>query len=115
MSDTDLSPFASERAPVEQPVDPKAIADLDDWLQAILRTLPRGKPWQRQLHVYLTAADRQIQVLRLTISLGRGYEVSAAIADVQGSLRAASKYVATGRADMGKKLAVQLTIGRAHV
>lgn len=87
----------------------KTLADLDDLVQAMLKALPATKPWQRQLREYLGAIDRQIQVLRLTLSLGRPRgEVVEATDALLGSMRAAQAYVNGGRADMGTRTAVLL-------
>ncbi|KQW43312.1 MULTISPECIES: hypothetical protein [unclassified Roseateles] len=87
----------------------KPLGDLDDLVQAVLKALPTTKPWQRQLRDYLRAADRQIQVLRLTLSLRRSREeVVEAEEALLRSLRAAQGYVNGGRADMGTRTAVLL-------
>lgn len=89
----------------------KAIGDLDDLLQAIVRATPEAKPWQRQLLTHLREADRQVQVLRMTISMQRdGSEVTDAVEAVRRTLRVANTYVAMGRADMATKAAVRLAL-----
>lgn len=87
----------------------KAISELDSLVQALRKSLPRAKPWQRQLLGYMSDADRQVQVLRLTISLGRDEaEVVDAVSGLQRLLRAANAFASAGRADMGTKMAVRL-------
>ncbi|MBW8848007.1 MAG: hypothetical protein JF607_23840 [Burkholderiales bacterium] len=89
----------------------KAIGDLDALVQAILKATPASKPWQRQLLVHLSQMDREVQVLRLTISLGRGVaEVGEAAAVLRRTLRTANLYVGGGRADMGTKAAIRLAL-----
>lgn len=85
----------------------KAIADLDELVQAVLASLPPSKPWQRQLLGYLAEIDRLTQVLRMTVSMVRGpSEVSHAAQQLRAALRVARRYVATGRADSGTKAAI---------
>lgn len=87
----------------------KALSDLQDLVEALAKALPRGKPWQRQLHVHLCEVDRLMQILRVLNSLGRdAREVGVAIGEVQHELRAANAYVAAGRTDMGTSMAVQV-------
>lgn len=101
---------SEKAAPIEAPdLASKAIADLDDLIQAILGSLPASKPWQRQLRLHLSEADRHIQVLRLTLSLRRAKdEVVQARDALVGSVRAANAYVNGGRADMGTRTAILL-------
>lgn len=49
----------------------KLISDLDAVVKAMLSALAQSKPWQRQLRAHLRQVDREVQVLRLTISLDR--------------------------------------------
>jgi len=89
----------------------KAIGDLDDLIQAIVRATPDSKAWQRQLLLHLRDAERQIQVLRMTISLKRGdTAIADAVESIRKTLRAANTYVALGRADMGTKAAVRFAL-----
>lgn len=44
----------------------KAIGDLDELIKAVQLSLPRAKPWQRQLHQYLGEIDRRVQITRMT-------------------------------------------------
>lgn len=54
-------------------------------------------------------ADRLIQVLRMTITLGRSHAERAQEADaLLVTFRAANAFVGAGRADMGTKMAVRL-------
>lgn len=87
----------------------KAITDLDELVQAVLVALPPSKPWQRQLLLHLREIDRLTQVLRMTLSMARAPgEVSEAAHKLRVELRAAQRYVATGRADSGTKAAILL-------
>lgn len=87
----------------------KAINDLDDLVQAVLKLLPDAKPWQRQLRTHLREADRGLEVLRLTISLRReAQEIFEAVSFVNRSLKAANGYVAASRADINTKAALRL-------
>lgn len=85
----------------------KAINDLDDLVQAVLKALPSSKPWQRQLLTYLREVDRLIQVLRMTVAMGRpDVEIGEAAQQLRTALRVALRYVGTGRADFGTKAAI---------
>lgn len=87
----------------------KAIGDLDSLVQAVLASLPPSKPWQRQLLSYLSDIERQLQILRMTISMKRDpQEVKEALQQLLTVLRVAQRYVAAGRADYGTKAAVVL-------
>ena len=86
----------------------KAIRDLDELVKAILTSLPATKPWQRQLRQYLLDIDKQLQILRMTISMGRtAEEVAASASELRKVLRVAQRYVAVGRADLGTKAAIE--------
>jgi hypothetical protein len=101
-------------ASAEEPLVPtadatKAISELDDLVQAVLKLVPDSKPWQRQLQVHLRDADRGLQVLRMTIALRREVrEVAEAASSVHRVLGAANGYVAATRADINTKAAVRL-------
>jgi len=87
----------------------KVVADLDLLVRALLTSLPSSKPWQRRLRVHLTEPDRLLQVLRMTVAMGRSSgEVEQAAAELLKALRLANVYVNGGRADMGTKHAIQL-------
>ncbi|MFT7773406.1 hypothetical protein [Roseateles sp.] len=93
----------------------KAIGDLDSIVRALLTVLPPSKPWQRQLLAYLAEADRKLQILRMTIALGKDrHEIEEAADQLQVTLRAANLYVGGGRVDMGTKTAVQLAFSLGH-
>lgn len=47
----------------------KSIGDLDDLLKLMRRTVPRAKPWQRQLAAHLAEIEQLIDVLRLTVAM----------------------------------------------
>lgn len=64
---------------------------------------------------YLAEADRKLQVLRMTIALGKDqHEIAEAAEQLQSTLRAANVYVGGGRVDMGTKTAVQLAFSLGH-
>lgn len=87
----------------------KAIGDLHAIVEAVLKSLPPSKPWQRQLLQHLHEIDRTIQVLRMTMALDRvPSEVTAAKEQLLVAVRVAHRHVATGRADVGTKAAVRL-------
>lgn len=93
----------------------KAITDLDELVQAVLKSLPPSKPWQRQLLLHLAEIDRLTQVLRLTVSLSRATgEVSDAAQQLRVALRVAQRYVRAGRADSGTKAAILLACELGH-
>lgn len=86
----------------------KTLGDLDAISQALLSALPQAKAWQRQLRVHLAQLDREVQVARMTVVLGRDQaEVKQAANACCMTLRAANSFVAGGRADMGTKAAVR--------
>ena len=87
----------------------KAIADLDDLVQAMRKSLVPGKTWQRQLISDLSQVDRLTQVLRMTRLMGRDSgEVRTANQQLLSALRAAQQRVATGRADQVTRAAMIL-------
>jgi hypothetical protein len=88
----------------------KTLGDLDSISQALLSALPQAKAWQRQrqLRVHLAQLDREVQVARMTVVMGRDQaEVKQAANACCTTLRAANSFVAGGRADMGTKAAVR--------
>lgn len=108
-------PAPSPEAHLPQAEATKAIGDLDSIVRALLTVLPPSKPWQRQLLAYLAEADRKLQILRMTIALGKGrHEIADAADQLQLPLRAANVYVGGGRVDMGTKTAVQLAFNLGH-
>jgi len=93
----------------------KLAADLAELVQAIFTALPPSKPWQRRLLQQLAEADRLVQVLRLTVAMDRApAEVAEAAGQLAAVLRAADRYVAVGRADLGTKAAVRLATDLAQ-
>ena len=93
----------------------KLVADLAELVQAIFTALPQSKPWQRRLLQQLAEADRLVQVLRLTVAMDRApAEVAEAAGQLAAVLRAADRYVAVGRADLGTKAAVRLATDLAQ-
>ena len=49
----------------------QAILDFDELLALIKHGLPRTTPWQRSLAARLDELDQKMQILRMTISMGR--------------------------------------------
>lgn len=87
----------------------KAIGDLDGLVQAMRKSLVPAKTWQRQLLTDLSQVDRLMQVLRMTLSMGRAAgEVAAATEQLRLALRVAQQHVATGRADQVTRAAMVL-------
>jgi hypothetical protein len=86
----------------------KVAGDLDELLRAVVASLPTAKPWQRQLGQYLLDIDRQLQILRMSISMDRPFEeLVESAGQLQSVLRVAQRYLAAGRADLGTKAAVR--------
>lgn len=93
----------------------KLVADLAELVQALFTALPPSKPWQRRLLQQLAEADRLVQVLRLTVAMDRApAEVVEAAGQLAAVLRAADRYIAVGRADLGTKAAVRLATDLAQ-
>ena len=87
----------------------KAITDLDGLVNALIRTMPSAKPWQRTLIDQLANADREIQVLRMTIALDRSeHELRTASTRLHETLALANALGAKSRADSSTKAAVRL-------
>lgn len=88
-----------------------AIDDLDTVLQSIRKEVPRSIVWQRRLHAHMDEADRQVEVLRLTLLLRRDQsEVATAAEELQAVLRRAQSFVLACRADIVTKTAVQMVV-----
>ncbi len=90
----------------------KAIADLECLIQSLLTMLPNKQIWQRQLRTYMVDADRQMEILRLSIAMER--DISEILATANGivtSLKAARAYLQSGRADAATKGGIQLALG----
>lgn len=85
----------------------KAFVDLEGLVTALLSSLPRAKPWQRQLRDHLQEVERHLQILRMTIAMDRPHqEVADSTSELRKALRVAQHYLAAGRADAGTKAAV---------
>lgn len=106
------SNIALKETPRSEPAETaRVIANLDALVQAIIEDMPPSKPWQRQLRVHLIHAERQLQILRMTIALDRGQgEVVQAARALQISLRTANASVSKGRADAGTKALVSIAL-----
>ncbi|MBB5204868.1 hypothetical protein HNQ51_002182 [Inhella inkyongensis] len=89
----------------------KSIADLDALVSGLLASVPARKPGQRQLLADCAAADRSLQVLRMAISMNRPmHEMTQAAHELLGALRLANAHIATARADLATRQAVQLCV-----
>lgn len=88
----------------------KSIGDLDDLIKLLSKgLLSRAKPWQQRLAAQLSEADRQLQVLRLTIVLERSdAEILAAAADLRAACQQMSTSASTTRADQVTKASLRL-------
>ncbi|MBI3350852.1 MAG: hypothetical protein HY020_27105 [Burkholderiales bacterium] len=101
---------------LEDPLGPRAelsqsISSLDALIQALLSELPPTKPWQRQLLLHLSQAERDVQILRMTIAMHRSNDdICEAARRVHQTLRAAHACIATGRADAGTKASVNIAM-----
>lgn len=88
---------------------PKAIDKLDDLVQSLLRMQSQSKVWQRTLIEQLKQLDRDIQVHRMLISLGRDHaEVNRSAATLYERLALAATQVEKSRADSTTKGAMRL-------
>ena len=90
----------------------KAIRDLDDLVRLLIRALAPAKPWQRHLLIRLARIAQEIQVLRMTIALDRGFaEQSAAAIQLHASLASTVTEMVKGRTDVTTKAAMRLALG----
>lgn len=79
----------------------RAICYLDHMVGELIDAIPPSKPWQRQLLVQLATAQREIQVLRMTIALNRNaQEILAAGLLVHATLANAHTAAIKGRAPL---------------
>ena len=111
-----MTPHADDEKSRPQPTETsRAIANLGALVQAMLEEVPPSKPWQRQLRVHLIQAEREVQILRMTIALDRGQgEVLQAARELQISLRTANASVSKGRADAGTKALVSIALATSQ-
>jgi len=87
------------------------IVDLDDLVRLLLVRLPRIKPWQRSLADQLSNAEREVQILRMTISLERAAnELTDAAMSLRRTVRAIEAGLRATRADAGTRQAVLLLV-----
>lgn len=87
----------------------KAIDKLDDLAQSLLRMQSPSKVWQRTLLEQLKQLDRDIQVHRMLISLGRDQsEVAQSASTLYDRLALAAAQVEKSRADSTTKGAMRL-------
>lgn len=79
----------------------RAICYLDHMVGELIDAIPPSKPWQRRLLTQLGTAEREIQVLRMTIALNRNArEIHAAGLLVHATLAAAHMASIKGRAPL---------------
>ena len=89
--------------------EPKAIDKLDDLAQSLLRMQSQSKVWQRTLIEQLKQLDRDIQVHRMLISLGRDQvDVARSAGTLYERLALATAQVEKSRADSTTKGAMRL-------
>lgn len=94
----------------------KGIADVDTLIQGLLDSVPPIKPWQRQLLLHLSEADRKVEILRLVISLERDpQEVAEAADQLRRTLQGAYGPIAHSRADDGTKAAMKIALHLAKL
>lgn len=92
----------------------KIVVDLTGLLDALQSVTVPGKPWQRQLLRDLTEADKQLQILRLTIAMDRqDVEILDAAGALSSVLLNAALAIGRGRADQGTRDATRLLAGLA--
>jgi len=90
----------------------KVIADLDQLVGLMLKRVPLTKPWQRQLAEGLSKAEREVQVLRIMISLERSAaDLMIATADLNQTCRSIDAALRASRADITTRQAVRLLVG----
>ncbi|MGM9482022.1 hypothetical protein ACS5PN_12620 [Roseateles sp. NT4] len=79
----------------------RAICYLDHMVGELIDAIPPSKPWQRRLLTQLATAEREIQVLRMTIALNRNaQEIHAAGLLVHATLASAHMASIKGRAPL---------------
>ncbi|MGM9484800.1 hypothetical protein ACS5PN_26635 [Roseateles sp. NT4] len=87
----------------------KMVLDIDAFVQAVLKSIPPNKPWQRQLLLHLSEADRHMQVLRMVIAMDREkQEIQDASDRLSKALHAADAYAAAVRGDAQTKAAIHI-------
>jgi hypothetical protein len=87
----------------------KTVDDLGDLVCDLRRAVLPNKTWQRQLLAQLTNVDRRVQVLRMTIAMGRPpAEKAEATEQLQIALRVTQRHVEGGRADQITRAAILL-------
>jgi hypothetical protein len=93
----------------------KAIADLDNLLQLLCKGVKTSTPWERALHELLTQADRQMLIVRLSVSMeASSTELIDSARVLFESLRAADIHLSKGRCDESTRAAVKLAKGLAQ-
>jgi hypothetical protein len=116
LRNTDAIDEAAQATPPELIGIAKAMGDLDDLVRLLRKTLPRAKPWQRQVASRLTELDRLLQVLRLTIVIERSdAEILAASEALCLACRRIGTAVVGSRCDPDTKVAIHLIGDLANV
>jgi hypothetical protein len=113
-----ISDAVEDRAQIVEPIHAnqgrlegiaKLIIDLEELLKLLLKSLPRIKPWQRQLADHLAEIDRRVQVLRMSILMDREDAEILQDADaLRASCRAATHALAGSRASTTTRAALKL-------
>ncbi len=93
----------------------KCMLELDDLVRLLRKALTLAKPWQRQLGSQLSEIDRLLQVLRMTVVIGRpDSEIVAASEILCLACRKTGATIAASRCDLDTKAAVLLIIDLAN-
>ncbi|WP_343622679.1 hypothetical protein [Roseateles puraquae] len=93
----------------------KHIQDLDELIAQLLKGLPRVKPWHRQIARHLADVDRQLQVLRMTVSMEKqGAEILQAAQELASACRLSAVALMGTRADATTRAAVNLVADLAE-
>lgn len=89
----------------------RALLDLDGLVRALIKATRPALPWQRKILGHLVEADRALQVLRMSVLMGRDMpEVKAAAAQVRKACSEFKTAVAGSRVDKQ----TQVALGLAH-
>lgn len=89
----------------------KAILDLDGLVQALVKSIRPALPWQRRVRAHLAQADQALQVLRMSVLMGREMpEVRTAAAEVRKACTEFQTAIAGSRVDQQTRIA----LGLAH-
>ncbi|MCV2438596.1 hypothetical protein [Paucibacter sp. DJ2R-2] len=93
----------------------KRIADLDNLLQLLCKSVRTSTPWELKLHDLLTQADQQMLLARLCVSMeGKSVELNDAVGAICDHLRAAELSISKGRCEAPTRVAVKIANGLAR-